>query len=313
MSVQTGKMGNTVNPALIPPWLSTSLSKAESGTHWKMAKVDLSVIIPAHDEEAWIDRCLSAILAQSGDTGSVEILVVANACRDSTVSIAESFRPKAAARGWDLRVLNLPQGGKILALNAGDQEARGGSKVFLDADISCDPPLLAQLRATLSVSAPRYATGTLAVAPARSWVTRAYASVWRRLPFVRGGAVGAGLFAVNAAGRARWEAFPPVISDDTFVRLNFAPDERVEVPARYHWPMVEGFANLVRVRRRQDAGVAELRRLYPALFANEAKAPLTPSDLLRLAVRVPIGFVVYLLVHVAVRLKPPAADWTRGR
>ncbi len=278
-----------------------------------MADIDLSVIIPAHDEEAWIDRCLSAILAQTGDTGSVEVLVVANACRDRTVEIAESYCPKAAARGWDLRVLNLPQGGKILALNAGDREARGPCRVYLDADISCDPPLLAQLRAALAVSAPRYATGTLAVAPARSWVTRAYASVWRRLPFVRGGAVGAGLFAVNAAGRARWDAFPPVISDDTFVRLCFAPDERIEVPARYHWPMVEGFANLVRVRRRQDAGVAELRRLHPALFNNEAKARLTAGGLLRLAARVPIGFLVYLGVHLAVRMRPPAADWTRGR
>ncbi len=278
-----------------------------------MTDIELSVIIPAHDEEAWIDRCLGTILAQTGDTGCVEILVVANACRDRTVSIAESYVPKAAARGWSLRVLNLPQGGKILALNAGDGEARGRSRIYLDADIACDPPLLAQLRAALAVPVPRYATGTLAVAPAQSWVTRAYASVWRRLPFVRGGAVGAGLFAVNAAGRARWGAFPPVISDDTFVRLCFAPEERIEVPARYHWPMVEGFANLVRVRRRQDAGVAELRRLHPALFANEPKAPLTPGDLLRLAARVPVGFLVYLLVHLAVRMRPPASDWTRGR
>jgi glycosyltransferase involved in cell wall biosynthesis len=278
-----------------------------------MTDVDLSVIIPAHDEEAWIDRCLSALLAQEGETGRVEVLVVANACRDRTIPIAETYVPKAIARGWELRVLNLAQGGKILALNAGDRAARAASRIYLDADIACDPPLLAQLRAALAVPAPIYATGTLQVAPARSWVTRAYASVWRRLPFVRGGAVGAGLFAVNSAGRARWDAFPPVISDDTFVRLNFAPDERVEVPARYHWPMVEGFANLVRVRRRQDAGVAELRHLYPALFANEAKAPLTKGDLLRLAARVPVGLLVYILVHLAVRMRPPASDWTRGR
>ena len=62
-----------------------------------------------------------------------------------------------------------------------------------------------------------------------------------------------------------------------------------------------------------DRRVAELRGLYPALFANEAKARLTPGDLLRLALRVPLGFVVYLLVHIAVRLRPPAAGWTRGR
>lgn len=298
--------------ALILPRLSTSFAGDCNGTHL-MANFDLSVIIPAHNEEAWIDRCLTALMAQTGETGTVEILVIANACSDRTVSRAETYVQPAAARGWTLIVQDLLQGGKIYALNAGDKAARGAARIYLDADIACDPPMLAQLRAALATEAPRYATGTLAVAPARSWVTRAYASVWRRLPFVRGGAVGAGLFAVNAAGRARWGDFPPVISDDTFVRLSFASADRIEVPARYHWPMVEGFSNLVRVRRRQDAGVEELRRLYPALFANEAKAPLTPAGLMRIVLRVPFGFLIYVLVHLAVRMQPPAADWTRGR
>ncbi len=298
--------------ALILPRLSTSFAQDRSGMH-SMAEIDLSVIIPAHNEEAWIDRCLAALLAQSGDTGTVQILVVANACQDRTVSLAQGYADRAAAQGWTLAVLDLPQGGKVHALNAGDLAARGAARIYLDADIACDPAMLSQLRAALDTEAPRYATGTLAVAPAESWVTRAYASVWRRLPFVQGGTVGAGLFAVNAAGRARWGDFPPVISDDTFIRLSFAPEERIEVSARYHWPMVEGFANLVRVRRRQDAGVEELRRHYPALFANEGKAQLTLSDLARIALRVPLGFLIYLSVHVAVRMRPPAADWTRGR
>uniref|UniRef100_A0AAN0MD34 Uncharacterized protein n=1 Tax=Yoonia rhodophyticola TaxID=3137370 RepID=A0AAN0MD34_9RHOB len=45
--------------------------------------------------------------------------------------------------------------------------------------------------------------------------------------------------------------------------MNFTPAERVEVPATYIWPMVEGFGNLVRVRRRQDIGVAEIAQKYP--------------------------------------------------
>ena len=131
--------------------------------------------------------------------------------------------------------------------------------------------------------------------------------------FVSSGAVGAGLFAVNPAGRARWGDFPAIISDDTFVRLQFAPGERIEVPARYHWPMVEGFSNLVRVRRRQDAGVTELHRLHPELFGNEGKAPVTAGVLWRLARTVPLGLAVYLAVHVAVRLRPASGGWTRGR
>ncbi len=59
--------------------------------------------------------------------------------------------------------------------------------------------------------------------------------------------------------------------------------------------------------------MAELRRLYPALFVNENKASLTPVALAGIALSAPLGFLVYVTVHLAVRLRPPAADWTRGR
>jgi glycosyltransferase involved in cell wall biosynthesis len=274
---------------------------------------DLSVIIPAHNEAAWLGRCLDALLAQDATASSVEVLVVANACTDGTVALATNYLDRMQARGWGMRVLDLPQGGKLNALNAGDRAANGRARVYLDADIACDPGLLGQLAGVLATDAPRYATGTLAVAPAKSWITRHYARVWQRLPFVQGGAVGAGLFAVNPAGRARWAEFPAIISDDTFVRLQFRPSERVEVPARYHWPMVEGLSNLIRVRQRQDAGVHELQRLYPDLMQNEAKAKLTLGKLINIAARVPVSFLVYLLVHVAVRLRPKAIGWARGR
>ncbi len=278
-----------------------------------MPVYDLSVIIPAHNEAAWLGRCLAALLAQDASAASVEVLVVANACSDETVAVAQGFVARMEARGWAMRVLDLAEGGKLNALNAGDGAAAGRSRVYLDADIACDPGLLGQIATALATEAPRYATGTLSVAPARSWVTRQYARVWTRLPFVQGGAVGAGLFAVNPAGRARWGTFPAIISDDTFVRLQFRPDERIEVPARYHWPMVEGLSNLVRVRQRQDAGVQELHRLYPDLMRNEAKAPLTAGTLIGIAARGPLSFLVYLLVHVAVRLRPKATGWARGR
>lgn len=278
-----------------------------------MPNYALSVIIPAHNEAAWLGRCLDALLAQDSMATSVEVLVVANACTDGTVALAAGYSARFQARGWGSQVLDLAEGGKLNALNAGDRAASGRSRVYLDADIVCDSDLLGQLAAALATDAPRYATGTLAVAPAKSWITRHYAHVWQRLPFVQGGTVGAGLFAVNPAGRARWGDFPAIISDDTFVRLQFRPDERIEVPARYHWPMVEGLANLVRVRQRQDAGVHELQRMYPDLMQNEAKPRLTLGKLIGIAARVPVSFLVYLLVHFSVRLRPKAVGWARGR
>ena len=274
---------------------------------------ELSVVIAARNEEAHIGDCLRALLSQTGDAGAVRIIVAANACTDDTVGAARALGPEVSARGWQLDVIEVPEPGKIRALNAAEAVARPGHRAFLDADVRCAPDLLGQIRRALDTDAPRYATGTLQVARATTRITRAYASLWTRLPFVAGGAVGAGFFAVNHAGRARWGAFPDIISDDTFARMQFTPEERVEVPATYDWPMVEGFSNLVRVRRRQDEGVAEIHAKYPDLPRNEGKGRLGPGGMFRLMAGQPLNFAVYAAVHLAVRLRRGSGEWTRGR
>jgi hypothetical protein len=128
------------------------------------------------------------------------------------------------------------------------------------------------------------------------------------------GVPGFGLYAVNAAGRGLWGAFPAIISDDTFVRVQFTPDQRIKLPARYDWPMVEGFARLVRVRRRQDQGVAELHALRPALMANEGKDRPGKGWLLRRLIADPVAFATYAAVTLAVRAGwGRQAGWVRGR
>ncbi len=272
----------------------------------------LSVIIPASNEEGYIGKCLAALFASAAVPDGAEAVVVANGCRDRTADVARGFAGAAAAAGWGFAVLDLPQGGKPGALNAGDAAAKGPLRAYLDADVIVTPPLMAQLAQALAGPAPCYAAGTAVIPPARSWVTRAYARFWQRLPFAQAVAPGYGLFAVNAAGRARWGEYLAIISDDTFVRLQFAPEERVQVPATYEWPMIEGFAALTRVRRRQDAGVREIAERWPGLLAREGKVRLTAGNLLHLALRAPLGFAVYAAVSLAVRTKR-GAGWTRGR
>lgn len=274
----------------------------------------ISVIIPARNEQSYIRSCLGALVTQDEGAGPLDVLVVANGCTDDTAAVARAETPGFARRGWSLRVLEQAEGGKVAALNAADAAARGADRIYLDADVRCAPELLGQLRRAIAPRRPLYATGRLQIAPARSWVTRHYGELWRQLPFLRPGAApGAGLFAVNAPGRARWDTFPDIISDDTFARLQFRPDERVEVPGHYVWPLPEGFRALVRVRRRQDDGVAEIRRRFPALSGNEAKPALAAGDLTRLAVARPISFAVYATVLQVSRLRPPDRGWSRGR
>ena len=137
----------------------------------------------------------------------------------------------------------------------------------------------------LDRGAPAYASGRVRIT-GQGRVARAYARLWARLPFMACGVPGCGVYAVNGPGRARWGDFPPVISDDTYVRLHFAPAERHLADAGYDWPVAEGVAALVRVRRRQDAGVAEIARDDPALLANDDKRPLGIAA--RCALRCPI-------------------------
>lgn len=273
----------------------------------------LSVIVPASNEEAYIGPCLTALFASAPVPGGAEVVVVANGCRDATAARAQAMAGAAQAAGWGFQVLDLPKGGKPAALNAGDAAANGALRAYLDADVIVTSPVMAELATALATDTARYAGATPRIPRAKSPVTRAYARFWQSLPFAQSTAPGYGLFAVNAAGRARWGDFPAIISDDTFVRLQFTPDERVQVPGQYDWPMIEGFTALTRVRRRQDAGVAEIDRLYPGLLAREGKAKLNLSGLALRALKDPLGFATYAAVSLAVKARKGSANWTRGR
>lgn len=276
--------------------------------------VACAIVIPAHNEVGYIEPCLESLLASKSTGAPVEVIVIANGCTDRTAAVARAYGDAFAAKGWPLVVLDLAQGGKIGALNAGDRTASHGARIYVDADVVVTPPLIAQLAAVLDVDVPRYASGNPVVRAHGSAFTQAYARFWANLPFCTHGVPGFGVFAVNAPARRRWAEFPDIISDDTFVRLSFAPEERHRVAARYDWPMIEDAGPLVRVRRRQDIGVAEVMQRYPALWANHDPTPADAPPIWRLALCDPLGFAAYAAVALAVRLPHGAQQrWARGR
>lgn len=274
-----------------------------------------TIIIPANNEQAYLGGCLDAILASDPAPQAVHVVVAANACTDDTVPLAQARLAAFQKKGWTLDVLNLPQPGKLNALNEADKHATHGPRIYLDADVIMTPPLLMQLIEKLQQSDPAYASGTLRIKPTGGPIWHAYAKFWASVPFMSQGVPGCGLFAVNDAGRQKWGKFPDIISDDTYVRLLFKPEERYSVQASYDWPIVSGFRRLVKVRRRQDRGVAEIEERFPELLKNDDKLPMGTKGLLVRLARNPLGFVAYCSVAMAVRFMPAPSEagWARGR
>ncbi len=282
----------------------------------------LSVIIPANNEAAHIGACLEALLKSNPKPGygsgsipvpmPIEVIVVANGCEDKTAAVAQKFDRRFAAMGWDFSVLDLPEGGKMAALNAGDATAMHRARAYLDADVLLSPILLDQMARVLQTEKPVYASGQCRITPPETWATKAYARIYAQVPFMTHGVPGCGLFGVSSSGRRRWGEFPDIISDDTYVRLNFAPDERLKLRGTYEWPLVEGLQNLVKVRRRQNAGVSEIKKKYQRLMGNDDKRRLSGFAIVRLALRDLLGFAVYSGVAVASKFGSKSG-WSRGR
>ena len=89
-----------------------------------------------------------------------------------------------------------------------------------------------------------------------TWLARGFAKIWSALPAVSGQVIGGGCYAVNPAGRARWDTFPDVVADDAFVRSQFSRSEQC-LAGSFPLVLPEG-RELVSVVRRWRSGNAAL-------------------------------------------------------
>lgn len=218
----------------------------------------VTVIVPAHDEEGVLERGLRRLITGAGP-GELDVVVVANGCRDRTADIA---------RRLGARVIETPVPGKIGAIHLGDASCAGFPRIYLDADVELDPDSLRAL--AVAVEAP----GVLACAPRPVWDLRGTGPIVRRVHRVhdavmasRRGLAGCGVYVLSEAGHARAFPLPDVLADDEWVHRCFAGSERRVVeeatvvvrPAR---SVREHLRRRVRVR----LGNRQLTRLgYPAV------------------------------------------------
>jgi len=219
----------------------------DSESTWKQSR--FSVVIPAHQEERVVGRCLDAFWPELAE--EAEVVVVANGCTDGTADVAR-------ARG--VRVVELAEGSKRRALDAGDDAVTAFPRIYLDADVVVDAPALRAVADALSGPQARAAAPRVDfVVDGRPWAVRAFYAAYARIPYTTRGLVGLGMYGLSESGRARFGAFPAVTSDDLFVQRAFSEGERVVVDEHcFRVETPRSLAGLLAVRTRTAQGNTEL-------------------------------------------------------
>lgn len=112
--------------------------------------LELSVVIPAFNEQARLPRTLAAIeVFLAGEQRSAEVIVVNDGSTDGTAAAARAF-----PSSFPLRVLDNPGNrGKGFSVRQGVLASRGACILFTDADLSAPIAEVAKLHAALLAGA----------------------------------------------------------------------------------------------------------------------------------------------------------------
>ena len=260
----------------------------------------LSIIIPAELEQSSLNRCLTSLIASDSTFCPIEIIVVA--CEnigEETVA----FEKKAAARGWRLQVLKIDKYDRIGALNAGDSAAKWPWRAYISDSVAVSPKLLDQLCRALDGPKARYVFGSVGF-KTRGLISRTYVKTYQQisdiLPFMQGRE----LYAVNAAGRARWGQFPDAVSDELYVKLLFNCNEVTILNDPVSSASVKGPHSLAQTKLQHETEIRTIINNCPDFIKdNRSKLTLSLSEMITVGINNPRGFLLYLGLDFVAKLR----------
>jgi glycosyltransferase involved in cell wall biosynthesis len=102
----------------------------------------VSVVIPARNEEQYIQACITSVTNQDWSGAMLEAIVVDNASTDSTPDLVLAL---VGAGAIPITLVAEPEPGVGRAKNRGAAAARGDVLIFLDADSRMDPKLASDI------------------------------------------------------------------------------------------------------------------------------------------------------------------------
>ncbi len=142
-----------------------------------------SVLVPAHNEEGYIENCLQSIKSAADNVmDEVEIIVALNRCTDQTADIAAGFQAV---------IVNEDRKNLARIRNAAARAATGDVIVTIDADSQMSRNMFVEIAAKLS--AGKTIGGGVMIRPER-WSLGIFMSLLTVLPFLLIHRVSGGLF-----------------------------------------------------------------------------------------------------------------------
>lgn len=133
-----------------------------------------SIIVPAHNEEDYIEKTLSCMQKIEYPENLFEVIVVENGSTDTTYAKAKPFGSN------NIKIISIQDKGVSVARNAGIAQGNKSSKwtIFMDADTFFKPGFLKELDIFLKTSrATSYSVGTTMIDPSPN---RLGARLWFR-------------------------------------------------------------------------------------------------------------------------------------
>jgi len=234
---------------------------------------DISVLIPARNEQRNIVGALDSIAQQTGSL-SIEILVGVNNSTDNTLEVVKEY-----AKEFDYN--NNPTIVSIKAMNTRIgkantwnellfEHAHSNHCVFMDGDIAVHPPSFETLHRRLLENA------NIAVAAGvkrDSFEQQIPEDQWKQSNVVW---ITGSLYMCNVQrlvdrmNRASFQTMPPtILSEDGWLTLLLSPDgyEKVYEAVCFHPPCVK-FSDYYRKARRARAADLQLKKDYPYLWSK---------------------------------------------
>jgi len=229
--------------------------------------VFISVVVCAHNEEDYVDKCLSSLL-HAMDNFRREIIFVADRCTDRTVERAKKYGVRLIEKKWRRWRNSYAE-----SLQTGYLRAKGSHVVIVDVDTIIPSNFLRDLVPMVKGRVASVAA-QIVIYPDTFWnrVMNAWEKTYRLAPLGREPYGAARLISKEALDKIGGFRDVPTPDTDLDIRLSGIGNDSVSVPsvAVYHIrhvslkSMING--QIVNGRGRYALGLSFLRTLGQAVF-----------------------------------------------